>query len=442
MKKRLHVCILSLNFAPFVGGAEIQAEKLARQLQELGHQVTVITLRRTKDWPEHENYKGLPIIRIGGSYNRQGKLRIGRLGHFPIDVLIFLKLWQLCSQFDVIHVAQLSSIAGAAALIGKLRNIPVLLGVASAGPGKVQCEQDATLMADTLTQKQIDTSFLKVPYDDILVGDFTYLEKTAIGGKIIHKYIKNSDSYYQVLSTRSYHDFLAQGIRADKIVKIPNGIDTEWFCPDPHLQPDPMHPERTIVCVARLEFPKGIDVLLHAWGRMMNAPADWRTHLKPRLHIVGSGSLQAQLERIATLLGIQDSVEFLGLQRDVRPSLQKAWGFVLPSKWEGMPNALLEAMSCGVPSIATRVSGSEDIIQDGVNGLLVEPEQPEQMAEALRRLIEDTELAQRLAQEGRATILDKYQLSHVTNQCLEFYYRVLEQDQAAKSLVTSGVGEQ
>jgi glycosyltransferase involved in cell wall biosynthesis len=439
--KRLHICVLSLHFAPIVGGAETQAEKHARRLQELGHEVTVITLRCDKDWPAQENYKGLPIIRIGGIYNRQGGLRIGRLGHFPIDMLVFLQLWQLSSQYDVIHLAQLSSIAGVAALIGKLKNIPVIIGIASAGPGKAQQEQDATLMADTFTQRHIDTSFLKVPYDDILVGDFTYLEKTAIGGKFIHKYIKNSDAYYQVLSTRSQADLLSQGIRADKIVKIANGVDTKLFCPHPSLPPDPTHPERSILCVSRLEFPKGIDVLLHAWGRMMNAPADWRAHLKPKLLIAGSGTLQAQMERIVTLLGIQDSVEFLGLQRDIPSLLQKAWGFVLPSKWEGMPNALLEAMSCAVPSIATRVSGSEDIIEDGVNGLLVEPEQPEQMAEALRRLIEDTELAQRLARAGHATILREYQLSHVTDQCLKFYYQILQQDQTEKSLVTTGMGE-
>jgi glycosyltransferase involved in cell wall biosynthesis len=139
-------------------------------------------------------------------------------------------------------------------------------------------------------------------------------------------------------------------------------------------------------------------------------------------------------------LGISDSVEFLGLHRDVIPLLQKAWGFILPSRWEGMPNALLEAMSCGIPSIATRVSGSEDIIKDGINGLLVEPEQPEQIAQALRRLIEDPELAQRLAEAGRATVLSEYQLLHAAERCLEFYHQALGLKQSnEKSLVTTGM---
>jgi glycosyltransferase involved in cell wall biosynthesis len=106
--------------------------------------------------------------------------------------------------------------------------------------------------------------------------------------------------------------------------------------------------------------------------------------------------------------------------------LQQSWGFVLSSRWEGMPNALLEAMACGIPCVATRVSGSEDIISDGINGLLVEPEQPDAMAQALRRIIEDVLFAQRLGQEGRATVVRDYQLSAVVEQCLELYRCVLE----------------
>src|SRR5205823_4031015 len=117
-----------------------------------------------------------------------------------------------------------------------------------------------------------------------------------------------------------------------------------------------------------------------AWGRMMQAPTEWRADLKPRLRLVGDGIFMPQMKRIVAELGIQDSVEFLGLRADVVDLLQQSWGFVLPSRWEGMPNALLEAMACGLPCVATRVSGSEDIISDGVNGLLVEPEQPAEMA--------------------------------------------------------------
>ncbi len=439
VKKRLRICIIAFRFAPIVGGAEIAAERLARQLQEQGADVTVLTLRDDKNWPKQEDYQGLPVIRVGGMYSRTGKLRLGRLGHLPIDALAFRELWQLRHQFDIIHLQQMSPLAGVAALVGKLANIPVIIRIPSAGPGKEQQEADATLMTDTLREKSIDLNFLKVPYTDIVVGGLNHMALTAAGGQFILNYLKNSEAYYHVLSTRSQTYLISQGFRSDKIVRIPNGVDTERFRPDVRVRPSPTDAQRDIISITRLEFPKGVDVLLHAWGRMMHAPAEWRAHLKPRLLLVGTGPLQAQLERIALELGISDSVEFLGLHREVVPLLQKAWGFILPSRWEGMPNALLEAMSCGVPSIATRVSGSEDIIEDEVNGLLVEPEQPELMAQALRRLIEDTELAQRLAEAGRTTALQEYQLSHAAERCLEFYDQALGREQRKeKSLVTTG----
>ena len=81
---------------------------------------------------------------------------------------------------------------------------------------------------------------------------------------------------------------------------------------DPTRQPDPEKPARDIICVARLQYAKGMDLLLHAWGHMMHAPEEWRAALRPRLLLVGEGPLRSKLERIAAELGIQDSVEFLG----------------------------------------------------------------------------------------------------------------------------------
>jgi glycosyltransferase involved in cell wall biosynthesis len=257
-----------------------------------------------------------------------------------------------------------------------------------------------------------------------MLGEIDHLPRAILGSAILN-FLRKSSVFYQVLSTRCRPYLTSNGFRVEQIVHIPGSVDTEKFRPAPERRPDQSGPERDVICVARLDYSKGIDVLLHAWGRMLHAPAGWRAHLKPRLRIVGDGSHRPQMERIATELGILDSVEFLGLSTDILDLLQPAWAFALPSRWEGMPNALLEAMACGLPSVATRVSGSEDIIADGVNGLLVEPEQPAELAQALRRIIEDVGLAQRLGQEGRATVVHEYQLNSVVQQCLELYRRLL-----------------
>jgi len=443
VEDRLRICLVALMFAPIVGGAEVRAEKQARQLRALGHDVTIVTLRHEKHWKKQEVIDGLPIIRVGGIYRLCGTLRIGRLAHIPVDILMFLTLWRLRHQYDILHSAQLSTLAGVVALVGKLTGKPVIISIPSSGPVRKQQPEDAVLMADTLAEKLSDTSFLKVPFRDILAGGIGNFYRTALGGKAIVNYLKKSEAFYQTLSSRSSKYLISLGFRPEKIVRIPNGVDIERYRPALELQPDPAKPERDILCVARLQFPKGLDVLLHAWYRMMREPAEWRANLNPRLFIVGIGPLQEQLERIAAELGIQDSVVFLGLRKDkeVIPLLQKSWGFILPSRWEGMPNALLEAMACGTPSIATRVSGSEDIIVDGVNGLLVDPEEPEQMAQALHRLIGDTAMAQQMAQEGRATILRDYQLSCVIERCVEMYHRALAENHPVGSLALKETGD-
>ncbi len=439
MGDRLRIYIIAWMFAPLVGGAEVRAEKHARQLMALGHEVTVVTIRYNKQWPQTEVLDGLRIVRIGGLYNSKGILRIGRLGHFPIDILLLFTLWRQRHRFDIIHALQLSPLAAVGTLVAKLAHKGMVISIPSTGPGKTQHAEDATLMADTLAEKLTDLSFLKVPFKDIVVGDIAYLSQSALGGRQIVNWLKKSDAYYQLLSSRSFPYMTTHGFQRDRLFLVPNGVDAQKFHPAPELRPDPAQPERTLLCVARLQYPKGIDVLLHAWGRMMHQPSGWRAHLRPKLLIAGEGPLLPQLQRIAAELEITDSVEFLGLQRNVLPLLQQSWGFVMPSRWEGMPNALLEAMSCGLPCIATRVSGSEDIVQDGINGLLIEPEQPEALAQAMRRVIEDSDFAARLAQEARATILRDYQLSRVVEKCVELYQHALSHEAPSLPLALEGV---
>ncbi len=425
----LRVCVICFMFFPLVGGSEVQAEKHARQLQALGHDVTVVTLRINKQWPKTELLNGLPVVRIEGWYRRNGTLHIGRFGHPFLDIAVFLTLWNMRQQYDVIHCMQLSSIGAAATLVCQLTRKPIILSIQSAGPNAQQQariqQNGLSLMSDTLTT--LDADFLKVGANDWTAGDIENLSHSTLGGHAILRFLKRSNAFYQVLSSRCRTYVTTHGFKPAHIERIANGVDIDKFRPAVH-RPDPSLPERDILCVSRLEYPKGVDVLLHAWGRMMREPSAWRTSLKLRLRIVGQGIFLPQMQRIVDELGIQDSVEFLGLRHDVVNLLQQSWGFVLPSRWEGMPNALLEAMACRLPCVATRVSGSEDIIHDGINGLLVEPENPAELAEALRRIVEDTSLAQALAQEAYTTIVNEYQIKTIAEQSLQLYYRLLTQE--------------
>jgi len=429
MNEPLNICFVAFNFSPIIGGAETRAEKEARQLQALGHTVTIVTLRHDRQWEKKEKLQGLTVVRVGGMYNAHGKLRTGRIGHLPIDIALFLTLLQLRGIYDIIFACQVSPLAAVAALIGKLFRKPVVISIQAAGTIQTlspQLKGGTTLMKDTLTTIDLPEIHSK----DLVTDDISYLTRSALGGHILLNFLRHSNAFYRILSTRSRSHLISAGFPKGQIIHIPGSVDTEKFRPASDGRPDPAKPERNLICVARLDYSKGIDVLLHAWGRMMNMAPEWRTYLKPKLLLVGEGAMKPHLERISTELEINTSVEFLGLQRNILELLQQAWGFVLPSRMEGMPNALLEAMACGLPCVATRVSGSEDIISNGINGLLVEPEQPAEMAQALRRIIENSDLAQQLGEEARTTVVRDYQLSNIVEQCVEFYRRLLDMNKA------------
>ncbi len=411
MEDRIRICFVCFSFWPLIGGSEVHAERHARQLQALGHEVTIVTLRHERWWKRTESLDSLTVVRVGGLYRPGKGLRLGKLGFLPVSIGMFLTLWRLRHHYDILHAYQLTPPAPIAVLVGKITQKPVILNIQSAGLSNQPGRQ---------------------PH--LVGGDFSEIHKRSLGGDAIVNFLRESNAFYQVLSSRSISYLTSNGFRAEQIVRIPNGVDTETFRPAAERGPDPAKSARDIICVARLEHAKGVDVLLHAWGRMMHEPANWHVCLKPRLRLVGAGSCRPQLERMVTELGIQDSVEFLGERTDISDLLQHSWGFILPSRWEGMSNALLEAMACGLPCVSTRVSGSEDIISDGVNGLLVEPEQPAEMAQVLCRIIKDADLAQRLGQNGCATVLREYQLSAVVEQCLQLYLRLLTKGRGGSAI--------
>jgi glycosyltransferase involved in cell wall biosynthesis len=200
---------------------------------------------------------------------------------------------------------------------------------------------------------------------------------------------------------------------------IPNGVDIRRFRPA-CADTSPEERAQVVVCVAGLRHEKGIDVLLQAWHLVhLQAP-------QARLIIVGNGPLQSQLERMAEALSIADYVEFAGLQSDIPVQLHRGSVAVLPSRWEGMPNALLEAMACGLACVATRVSGSEDIIEHRVNGLLVEPEDYQSMATALLTLLGNSALVQEYGRAARETVERYYSFEQIMNKYVELYRRITD----------------
>lgn len=163
-----------------------------------------------------------------------------------------------------------------------------------------------------------------------------------------------------------------------------------------------------LLFVGRLRIRKGVEVLLAALARLRAA------HPEARLLVAGDGEHRRALERTAAALGVADAVTFLGRcdAARVRALLAGARLLAVPSIYEGMPLVVLEAMEAGVPVVASRVSGIPEVVEDGVTGWLVPPEDPQALAAALAAAMEDAEEARRRGAAGRRRVEERFRPRH------------------------------
>lgn len=183
---------------------------------------------------------------------------------------------------------------------------------------------------------------------------------------------------------------------------IPNGVDTTLFHPGPHRTAAMAGGAVRLLAVGRLVGQKGIDVLLNALAR----PGLERVELD----LVGDGEWRSDLEAQAVRLGLAARVRFRGwLDRsDLATVYREADLFVLASRDEGMPNVVLEAMASGLPVVSTTVPGARDLVVEGETGLLVPPEDPTALADALRRLVADADTRVWFGARGRVRVEDSF----------------------------------
>lgn len=226
-------------------------------------------------------------------------------------------------------------------------------------------------------------------------------------------------------NSQAVKDFLANriGLQAEKIIVIPNGLDIGEFDAKSASVPESPAPTGEVLeigTVARLEPQKGVRFLIEAISLL---PKD----LKTRLWIAGGGPEELELRQHAAKLNLENII-FLGTRRDV-PALMKRFDlFVLPSLWEGLPNAVLEAMAAGRPVVATRVDGTPEAVAEGVTALLVPPKDPPALAEAISCLLRDPEMRRRFGEAGRARVEKEFRMELMVERTQEEYRRALEME--------------
>lgn len=356
---------------PSTGGAEMQARLLSRSFAEAGHEVTVLVPRLDRRLPVHDTLDGVKVERIAYP-------QVRLLG----AVVLFLRFAALLvwrrRHYDAVHVHTAHFLAAMAGLVRPLTG--------------------RTLMVKVTGAWEFDGGVL----DPRRRGRPLY--------RLTNWMLRRAD-HMHCISDHTRKMLLEAGYRDAQVCMIPNAVDLQRFAP---ARP-PRIPPR-VVFVGRLVPVKGLPVLLKAWKSVV-------ARVPARLVIAGDGPQRDELQRLAVDLGLVDSVDFLGNVSDVPSVLAGASLYVQPSHQEGMPNSVLEAMACGLPVVATRVSGNVDLVADGQSGLLVPAGDHDALAEALACLLDAPERAHDMGLRSREIVERRFAVPSVLAQLLSAYRR-------------------
>jgi glycosyltransferase involved in cell wall biosynthesis len=250
-----------------------------------------------------------------------------------------------------------------------------------------------------------------VPPSSPKYGEFVSVGR--LGGYYDLKYYRHCD--HLIGNTRDICEWVAaQGWPAERVHYVPNFVGEEAADPLPRSSFDTPDAVPLVLALGRLHENKAFDVLLKAVAVVPDA----------YLWIAGEGPLRTQLEALAEHLGAKARVRFLGWRDDVAALFASADIFVCPSRHEPLGNVVIEAWANAVPVIAAASQGPSQLIEDGVDGVLVPVDDAAALAIAIRRMLFERGLAENVAAAGRKTFEQRFTEAAVVSRYLEFFEKV------------------
>lgn len=357
-----------------VGGYELATLALARSLRTRGIPVSLVSVVSDPSEPG-----GSPdIVRI----KARGPGALVRV--FPG---LLVTLARRRASFSLIHCPTFGHVSGLAVLAGHLARRPTLLRVAT--------ENDVREFADAPHWKS----------------------------RLLFRLLRSAAGV--IAPSRAIQaELLRAGFSPDRIFLMPNAVDVDRFRP---ATPSERAAAKQLLglasdipvvgTVARLIPRKGIDVLLRALSVVR--------HTYPNMHVlvIGDGPLQKELYALSRDLALEGNVSWLGLQADTSRWLRAMDVFAFPSRLEGSPNAVLEAMATGLPIVATAIGGVIDLLEedDDGAGVLVRSDDADALAAALVRVLADPMLRHDLSGQARRRAVERFSLSANISRLIDLY---------------------
>lgn len=372
----MHVCMLTDYFLPhLLGGTERVVYEVSKRMIKHGHEVTVLTLS-DHGHEEFSQEEGISIHRIPGV--SLTKLVGAQLTVSPFSLTETNRILRYI-QPDIIHAHNLYfNLTAVAPVVKRWRHLPLV----------------TTLHLPRMRYGRA-----------MLDGIISLYQRT-----VCEFIVRSSDRLTAVSKSVLKHAIEDLKIPPSKITIIPNGVDASVYAPGSHRSENPV-----ITYVGRLIGNKGPQYLIQA------APKILKSHPEVHIHIVGEGPLKNYLMKQVATEKLENNVHFLGNVADTIPILQGTSIFVRPSLAEGMSLAILEAMACGLPVVASNLEGNAEIVENNITGFLVPPADSGALGEAVEYLLSNPEIAMEMGRKARKKTEKSYDWQRIADLTLAIY---------------------
>jgi glycosyltransferase involved in cell wall biosynthesis len=210
-------------------------------------------------------------------------------------------------------------------------------------------------------------------------------------------------------------------------ILIPNGVSIDAFSPDREVRQRvrrelEVEPQTLVfVHVGRFAAVKNHEMLVAAFAQLVG-----QQPLPTELWLVGDGELREAVQHQVRALGIESRVRFLGVRSDIPDLLRAADVFVFPSRWEGNPLSVMEAMAAGLPVVATAVGGVPELVEDGASGILVPNEDLHGLVAAMQRMAQNPDLREQMGHAARCRAVERFDIRQTVRAYEALYEELLQ----------------
>lgn len=401
LSRSLRVAHFTNNYLPFVGGVPISIERLRRGLRKLRHEVLVVAPRYERQEQEE------------GVFRVPALLQFGTTGEFRLANLWFPRIRRRLDAFgpDLVHVHHPFWLGGLGLRLARRRRLPVIYTYH--------------------TRLEHYAHFVPLP---------GLLFRNLISHYLIKRFANRCDGV--IVPTYSAEEYLRVIGVTTPILVQPSGVDYGQFGPVSDEEVADLRRQlgllgkRVLVSVSRLSREKNIDFLIDAIHELKRT-----TQIPFRFLMIGEGAERARVQARVSELGLEDTFILVGRVSPERVSvyyrLSDAFLFASQSETQGM--VILEAMAAGLPVVAVRSSGIDDVIQDGVNGYKTIPEHADHWCARVRELLADENLCNRLGDNARQ-YARAFDIEPVAQEVGEFYAEILAAHEKRHPAATGATG--